>query len=139
MDEPFTLLNLYSMKSVLTALALVGTLSLPAATFAATYQYVSVQGTIQSVEATNADTALVAAANIAPHSGVILVTQGGTQTTTPSGTTYQYVTTSGMITSLSATSPEAALAAAINIAPHSGVLLVMSSAVMIPTTSTVAI
>lgn len=38
------------------------------------YQYVDVNGNVQSVNAPNASTALATAPNISPHSGVILVT-----------------------------------------------------------------
>jgi hypothetical protein len=47
---------------------------LPVAAFAATYQYVGTNGALETITADTADQALVNAPDIAPHSGVILVT-----------------------------------------------------------------
>lgn len=112
------------MKKILLALAVV--LAVPIASLAATYQYVDNGGALRSVQADNADQAMVAATDRAPNSGVMLYS--GTAMTTPSipggvPGKYHYVDNNNIVQSVMASSPEAALAAAVNIAPHSGVTL----------------
>ena len=48
-------------------------LALPAATFAQTFAYVNTSGEVTTVEATDANTALMTAPNISLHSGVMLL------------------------------------------------------------------
>lgn len=64
------------MKTLfLSALFTVGSLVLPGLSYAATFQYVDVTGSIQDVVATDAMTALVIPDDIAENSGVIQVTE----------------------------------------------------------------
>lgn len=62
------------MKILMTTLvALASVVALPAAAFAATYQYISSGGDVMTVIAPNADTAIMTAPGIAATSGVMLV------------------------------------------------------------------
>ena len=61
------------MKAVTVAAAAALVLALPGAAFAATYAYVNTTGSVQTIEAATPNAAL-AASNIAPRSGVILIT-----------------------------------------------------------------
>lgn len=64
------------MKTLfLSILVAIGSLVLPALSLAATFQYVDVSGNIKSVVASNPNEALVLPDDIAPHSGVIWVTE----------------------------------------------------------------
>ncbi len=101
---------------------------LPFAAFAATYNYVNTAGSLQSVQANNADQALALAANIAPHSGVALDTGtvifAAPLSVSVGNATYEYVNTSGNLQAEQAPNAAMALAGAVNIAPNSGVMLV---------------
>jgi len=55
------------------ALAVLGAVALPAATFAATYAYVNNAGEVMTMDASDANTAIMTAPNIAPRSGVMLI------------------------------------------------------------------
>jgi N-acetylglucosamine kinase-like BadF-type ATPase len=118
------------MKKVFLLTALL--LALPAVSFAATYQYVDVNGTLQAVSAASSDQAFALASNIAPNSGVILsegdVNQSSVTTNTsyPPGT-YQYIDVNGNVKMVTAANADAALALATGIAPHSGVLNVAAT------------
>lgn len=101
-------------------------------TLAATYYYVNTHGSVSSVNAQNASTALATAPDIAPHSGVaidmgVMSTSSGSQSSSGNSTgtlhTYFYVDASGFTTSVVAPNPETAFALAANIAEHSGVAL----------------
>jgi|GEM_PF-2774430 len=59
-------------NSLVMAAALVATVAIPAVSFAATYQYVNVNGML-SVEQAASTAAAMLVSDIAPHSGVILV------------------------------------------------------------------
>jgi len=61
------------MKKLLGITALAAFVVLPAASFAQTFAYVNTSGEVTSMEATDAQTALMTAPNIATHSGVILL------------------------------------------------------------------
>jgi hypothetical protein len=61
------------MKKLLGITALAAFVALPAASFAQTFAYVNTSGEVTSMEATDAQTALMTAPNIATHSGVILL------------------------------------------------------------------
>ena len=62
------------MKTLmLSALALVASVAVPAAAFAATYAYVDQMGDVRTVEAVNADSALMTAPSIHVCSGVMLL------------------------------------------------------------------
>jgi hypothetical protein len=123
-------------NSIVSILALGAIAVLPLASMAATYHYVDTSGTVRTIEANNAADASASATNIDPHSGVSLdmgVLDSGdsvngtgtntvTVTATGSGNTYHYVDTSGIVRTVVAASAAAALAAAVNIAPNSGVV-----------------
>lgn len=95
------------------------------------YQYINTSGELQTIVAETPTQAIANAYNIAPTSGVLLVggIGGGDPVTTPtySGYFYQFVNTSGNIGSVYASSPEAAINTATNIAQHSGVIYVNSA------------
>ena len=55
------------------ALAVLGAVALPAATFAATYAYVNTAGEVMTTEAANPNTAIMTAPGISTHSGVMLI------------------------------------------------------------------
>jgi hypothetical protein len=64
------------MKTLfLSVLIAIGSLVLPAFSLAAMYQYVDVNGNIKDINATSSIEALVMPDDIAPHSGVIRVTE----------------------------------------------------------------
>jgi len=99
---------------------------------AATYQYVNTQGQLESISADSATEALRTASNLGSHSGVMLVSNVTVQvvTTTSNGSNsnwYMYVNDSGVVITLSANSPAEAFAKAVNLATHSGVMLINSS------------
>jgi len=108
-------------------------LGLPAVSLANTYQYVDSGGVLRSMQANSAVQALATAPNIGLHSGVVLVTIGGTGTggsyesVTTGNTFYQFIDRNGKIQSVNAASASIALASAPNIAPNSGVILVTNS------------
>ena len=104
------------------SLALVGALLIPAATFAATYEYVNTSGSLETETANSPAQAVSEPTDIAPTSGVILVTD--TTTVNQSGNpTYEYVTTNGTLATISAENPTQAILEAGNKAPGSGVIL----------------
>ena len=97
---------------------------LPLATFAATYEYVNTTGSVQSEVANNPTQALSAPANIAPTSGVILVsTDDSTNVVAYGNNTYEYVNTSGNLQTVLANNATQALSAPTNMALTSGVVL----------------
>jgi hypothetical protein len=59
--------------------AVAGVLAIPAAASAEEYQYVTIDGEIDSITAVNAGAALIAAVDRAPHSGVVLVISNATK------------------------------------------------------------
>ncbi len=61
------------MTKLLGIAALAAVVALPTASFAQTFAYVNTSGEVTSVEAADANTALVSAPNIAVHSGVMLL------------------------------------------------------------------
>jgi len=61
------------MKKLLGITALAAFVALPTASFAQTFAYVNTSGDVTSMEATDAQTALMTAPNISLHSGVILL------------------------------------------------------------------
>jgi len=61
------------MKPLFLSLATAAALAAPAISFAATYQYVDMQGYVRSQNATNPTDALTSLSTISPRSGVILV------------------------------------------------------------------
>lgn len=123
-------------NSLVSVLALGAIAVVPLASMAATYHYVDTSGTVRTIEAANSTDAMAMATNRDPQSGVALdmgVLESGdsvngtgtntvTVTTTGSGNSYHYVDTSGIVRTVVAASAAAALAAAVNIAPHSGVV-----------------
>ncbi len=116
------------MKSTsLYLLTIASVLAVPAATIAATYNYVDTSGNISAVSANSAAEALTVS-NLAPHSGVMLAGSGGLTMTgfvpvTGGASTYAYVDVNGNISSVNANSAAQALTAS-NIASNSGVMLV---------------
>jgi hypothetical protein len=122
-------------KGILVAAAVL----LPAASFAATYNYVDTSGSVRTVSADSATAAIAVAPDRAAHSGVAIdngVVAGsvaGASTSAGTGTpgvpstglaangNYDYVNVSGMVKTVSAGSPQEALFAAGDIAMHSGV------------------
>lgn len=101
--------------------------------FAQSFYYVNTTGTLRSVEADTPTLAIATAPNIAYNSGVIVAdeyrdlvdeesfgTGGGEQT-------YAYIDRDGDVRTVRANSPSEALAVAQDIAPHSGVKLVVPS------------
>ncbi len=121
-------------KTIISALTAIATL-LPLTTFASTFAYVNVAGSIGAVEAANAVLAL-SASDIDFHSGVmfinspltmssLLAVSGNTAVSTPSTVgIYQYVDVNGNISAVQASSAEQAILLAPNIAPGSGVMRV---------------
>ena len=106
-------------------LALIALMAVPAVSVAATYHYIDTTGTVRTVEADTAAEAFVEAENIASHSGVAIdmgVLDGGDSVSMTSTDMYQYVSITGDVQFVSATSPQAALIIPGDIAPHSGVL-----------------
>ena len=66
------------MKTLLVgALALAALVAMPAASFAATYAFVNSDGEVRTVEASSATQALTTAPNLHVHSGVMLLTDDG--------------------------------------------------------------
>lgn len=55
------------------ALAVLGAVALPAATFAATYAYVNTSGEVMTTESATPNQAIATAPSIAPTSGVMLI------------------------------------------------------------------
>lgn len=120
------------MKNLfLAALAVGAVVALPAASYAATYHYVDTSGTVRTIQANNANDAMLMATDRDPNSGVTLDTgvldSGDTVVGTGNGSTsanadeYHYVNTSGIVETVIAPNPSVALSAATNIAMHSGV------------------
>jgi hypothetical protein len=107
------------MKKLLFAVCAPLLFCLPFAANAATYDYVTTAGAIQSVQASDSDQAFALATNRAQHSGVALVNgvlvSGVNQT-------YEYVSATGGLATVEASDPTQAFAEATNIAPHSGVM-----------------
>jgi hypothetical protein len=62
------------MKAILIGAMTAATLALPVAAFAATYQYINVQGNLESETAASPEQALTQPTDISQHSGVILDT-----------------------------------------------------------------
>lgn len=99
-------------------------LALPFVSFAQTYDYVALDGTIKSVVAPTAANALaqIQAQGDAMHSGVRAadgILAPGDQV----GLTYTYVSTSGSLKSVTASSVDAAFMLAADRAPASGFLV----------------
>jgi|GEM_PF-1264278 len=64
------------MKLLMTAFTLLAMVGIaPASAYAATYQYISVSGDVMTITAADATTAITVAPNIAPTSGVMLITE----------------------------------------------------------------
>lgn len=136
------------IKNTMTALLTIVTLSLPAVSFASTYQFIDTSGNLKSVEANSATEALNTAYHLAVHSGVILATSyskldamGGSDTSTNTAYTtaddykytgtgganmYAYVKTNGDIGYITADSVSSALANATDIMYNSGVQVVVN-------------
>ncbi len=95
------------------------------------YQYVTSSGMMQTVVAENPTQAIATAYNIGAHSGVMLLggLGGADFTYYPNNNNYfyQFVNTSGTISSMYASSPTNALNTATNISEHSGVIYVNSA------------
>jgi hypothetical protein len=96
-------------------------LFIPALTYASTYEYVNTSNGLQIVTANSAAEAFASASNIAPKSGVMLLssTVGGSTSTY---SLYEYVNTSGTLSTIRAQSSAQAIAEATNIAPNSGTI-----------------
>lgn len=114
--------------------ALIGTLALfaaPAAVLAQEYHYIDMTGTVQTIEASSASSALQNAPGIAPTSGVAvdrgLLDEGDSvlgvsgEVGGSGGNEYHYVDVTGTVQTLPAVSAQAALQNAPGIAPTSGV------------------
>jgi hypothetical protein len=108
----------------------------PALSYGATYMYVNNAGQVNTVIADSPAMAIATAPGIAPHSGVALVSNTGVIPVTPTPVTppvtynvmtYAYVNTSGIVVTISANSAASAYANAVNIAPHSGVMLLSNT------------
>lgn len=118
-------MNIMTMKTMILLAAPL--LLTPLASLAATYDYVDTSGTVQAVSANSASAALTTAPNIAVHSGVALADgtpiagSSGGAVLGASGTAYNYVDTSGIVQTVTASTPAAAIATAPNISVHSGV------------------
>ncbi|HVX90732.1 MAG TPA: hypothetical protein VHC20_03810 [Candidatus Paceibacterota bacterium] len=118
-------------KFLLAALAFGAVAALPAASFAATYHYVDTSGTVRTIQADNANDAMLMATDRDPNSGVTLdtgvldsgdtVTGTGTGSTSANADEYHYVDSSGIVRTVMAPSASVALSAAVNIGMHSGV------------------
>lgn len=118
-------------------IAVILIMGFPALTYGATYMYVNQSGQVNTVIADSPAMAIATAPNIAPHSGVALVSNIGTVPVTPTPVTppvvvppitynqmtFAYVNTSGIVVTISANSAASAYANAVNIAPNSGVML----------------
>lgn len=125
-----------NMMKYILGLGTLAIIGLPFTALAATYFYVDTTGNVGSVEAPNANQALELTASVRDiHSGVTL-DQGYLEgdeyisvdniygTGGPVGlTTYQYVDIHGDVQFVAAIDADQALALAVNIAPHSGVVL----------------
>lgn len=115
------------------ALAGIVAVGIPALTFAATYHYVTVEGDVEAVEANTAAEALMTAPNIHPNSGVAIdrgLLEENDDVDVPVGGTgganmYAYVSVTGEVKVITASSPSAAISAAYDIHPHSGVAIVV--------------
>ena len=96
---------------------------------AATYQYVSTSGVVNSVAANSPTEALAIASNLGLHSGVMLVSDttevinGDYVAQGQGANVYMYINTSGQVSFVSANSVQEALATAYNLGMHSGVML----------------
>lgn len=111
-------------KLIMTSVVMAIMATVPMLSFAATYQYVDTNGSLSAVDA-NSPTQALTVSNIAPTSGVMLVSDSLSFTSfVPAGTnTYQYVDTNGNVSAVNADSPTQALTVS-NIAPTSGVMLI---------------
>lgn len=122
-----------NLNQIMTATTTLSLLILPLVTSANTYQYVNTSGNLQTIEASTPGAAISNASNIAYNSGVIAGTIsaiGGSYepVTNSSGSNlYQFVDMQGNVKSIYANSASLAIANAVNIALHSGVILVTSS------------
>jgi hypothetical protein len=101
-------------------------------THAATYEYVNTSRSISVVTADSPSQAISKAVNIAPHSGVILVSGGNTiddnnTTYRPGNVQYGYVNEFGVIVAVDANTSTQAFAGSNNISDHSGVILINST------------
>ncbi len=132
------------MKNFILSAALAAVVIVPAVSLAAQYHYVDTTGTVRTITADNATQAFALAVNIAPHSGVAVDTgvldsgdsvngSGSMNTTTvvvvpnmthaPVPNLYHYIDITGTVRNVTASSPAEAFALAVNIAPHSGVVV----------------
>jgi len=94
---------------------------------AATYDFVDSSGNLRSVTANSSSEALLIAPNIGLHSGVVLHNGSNpvvVYTGSVSSGQYLYVNSSGIAVAVNANSVAEAFARAINISPHSGVMLI---------------
>jgi len=112
-------------KQILISTVIAILTAVPALSFAATYQYVNTNGNVSTVSADSAAQAMTVS-DIAPTSGVIQITSGTSLNFTNfvpvSGTnTYQYVNTSGNVSTVNANSAAQAMTVS-DIAPTSGVI-----------------
>jgi hypothetical protein len=107
-------------------------LALPLTGFAATYDYIDADGTVQTVSANDASEALAQADDKDMHSGVMLHDGlldagdtvfgiGGSGDASVASSGYQYVDTNGVVQEVSATNAAEAFQMATNIDEHSGV------------------
>lgn len=112
------------MKKIL-ALSLVGVFGLPLSSYAATYHYLDLSGTVHSVEASSATQALtyISALPNTLHTGVAL-DQGILEQGENYGNTYQYRTVYGTNAYVEAVTVDAARALATDRDPNSGFYIV---------------
>lgn len=120
-------LSSYTIQIGLT-LALAAALIFPVFAYASTYAYINTSGNMTYTQANSSADALATAPNLAVHSGVMLVTVGGTtvEGNIAQQSGYLYINASGIVTFVSADSSAEAFADSLNIATHSGVMLISS-------------
>lgn len=111
------------MKKIILTASLAAILAVPAAVGAASYHYVDVAGTVNTIEAASPSDALLKArlSGKTIHSGVAL-DRGVLETGKNVGTVYQYIDVWGNVRTITAASVDAAFVLAPDKAPHSSFL-----------------
>jgi hypothetical protein len=119
--------------AILSAVALV-TVFAPMAAFAATYEYVNTSGTLETETATNPTQALTQPTDIAPNSGVILVTGNSSVPMIPAGgTTTTTVVTPAMSSSdMTSSSTDMMMSSSTDMTASSSDMMMSSSTTMNP-------
>lgn len=121
-------LKLFSVIVVTMLLAVIVN-GLPNNVDAATYAYINSSGNLVYVQANSSDGAFTNSANIATHSGVMLVNSSGTViVNNPNYSSgYMYVNDFGTVIRVEANTSNGAFTNSKNIATHSGVMMINSA------------